>query len=60
MSRATELLLGGTVLFLLGLALRVFTAGVEQGILALSYVGTVMMVIGGLELLGAGYLFLRK
>jgi hypothetical protein len=52
-SPASKNLTEGTATFLVGLALKLFTGGVETPVLTLTKVGVVLMAVGGcLVLLG--------
>ncbi|MEV6330117.1 DUF5708 family protein [Streptomyces sp. NPDC051909] len=50
MHRGTKNLLEGGVTFLVGLCLKLFTAGVEIPVFTLTKVGVVLMVVGGATL----------
>ncbi|MFI8423496.1 DUF5708 family protein [Streptomyces sp. NPDC085479] len=45
----------GTVLFVIGLALRLFAGDIEIPVFTLTKVGVVLMVIGGIEILYGVY-----
>ncbi|MGX2996244.1 DUF5708 family protein [Streptomyces sp. JNUCC 64] len=47
MAQASKNLSQGVVVFAIGLALRLFTEGVETPVVTLTKVGVVLMVIGG-------------
>ncbi|MER6999550.1 DUF5708 family protein [Streptomyces sp. NPDC000410] len=47
MTPATKNLTEGALTFLVGLALKLFTAGVDTPVITLTKVGVVMMVAGG-------------
>ncbi|MEV6476632.1 DUF5708 family protein [Streptomyces sp. NPDC051657] len=47
MKKASKNLLEGVITFAVGLALRLFTEGVETPVITLTKVGVVLMVAGG-------------
>ncbi|AXK33650.1 hypothetical protein DVA86_14300 [Streptomyces armeniacus] len=51
MNRPSRNLTEGSVTLLVGLALRLFTEGVETPVFTLTKVGAVLMVVGGVLLL---------
>ncbi|MGW6535529.1 DUF5708 family protein [Streptomyces sp. NPDC055051] len=55
MASPTKHFAEGTVLFGIGLVLRLFTEDVEIPVFTLTKVGVVLMVVGGIEVLYGAY-----
>ena len=60
MNQASKNLLEGVITFAIGLALRLFTDGVETPVVTLTKVGVVLMCIGGVLVVMGLFQTMRK